>query len=117
LQTLSLAKECISVLSDLALAHWKAGDLPQALQRADEIMTGYPEVEGRDDNVHRFLWSAARIWHAAGQTEQAEQALAQAYRTYQEASAAIPDAESRLAFSHMLHNCQIAAAYERGEWI
>ncbi len=117
LQSLSLVKECVCVLSDLALADWKAGDLPQALQHAEEIMTSYPEVEGRDDNAHRYAWSAARIWHAAGQTEHAAQALAQAYRTYQEASAAIPDAESRQAFSNMLHNCQIVAAYERGEWI
>ncbi len=116
LEELALTKDRISVLSDLALAHWQAGDLPQALQCAAEILACYPEVEGRDDNTQRYLWSAARIWHAAGQAEQAGQALAQAYHTYQQALAAIPDPESRQAFAQMLHNCQIVAAQERGVW-
>ena len=114
---LSLPEERVSVLSDLAITYWKAGELPRALQYAEEALVYYPQVEGRNDNLHRYLWSAAFILHAAGQIERADQVLAQAYHTYQEALAAIPDAESRQAFAQMLHNCQIVAAYERGEWI
>jgi hypothetical protein len=73
-------------------------------------------VEGRDDNVHRFLWVAARILRADGQLERADSILAQAYRAFQKDFAAIPEAESRQAFADIRHNRQIAAAYEHGKW-
>jgi DNA-binding SARP family transcriptional activator/predicted ATPase len=111
-----LVSERTSVLADLALAHWKAGDLPLALQTAGQVLESYPEVEGRDDNVHRFLWVAARILRADGQLERADSILAQAYRAFQKDFAAIPEAESRQAFADIRHNRQIAAAYEHGKW-
>ncbi|MBI5293977.1 MAG: AAA family ATPase [Chloroflexi bacterium] len=105
-----------SILSDLALTYWKAGDLPLAMQTAEQILSAYPEVEGKDDNVHRFLWVAARILHADGQADHAAATVAQAYAAFQKDAAAIPEAESRRSFAEIRHNRQIVAAHERGEW-
>jgi tetratricopeptide (TPR) repeat protein len=108
--------ERASVQIDLALTHWKAGDLPLALQMVERVLAVYPEIEGKDDNIHRFLWAAAQILRAAGQLERAAQILAQAYQAFQKDLAALPDAEMRQTFAGMKHNRQIAAAHERGEW-
>ncbi len=108
--------ERASVQIDLALTHWKAGDLPLALQMVEQVLSVYPEIEGKDDNIHRFLWAAVQILRAAGQPERAAQILAQAHQAFQKDLAAIPDAEMRQTFAGMKHNRQIAAAYERGEW-
>jgi DNA-binding SARP family transcriptional activator/predicted ATPase len=112
----SLTEERTSVLADLALTYWKVNDLVKALQSVEEILSLYPQVEGTDDNVHRFLWTAARILRAAGQAEQASQTLTRAYRSFQKALEAIPDAESRQAFAQIRHNRQIVAAHEHDEW-
>jgi tetratricopeptide (TPR) repeat protein len=112
----SLLLERVSIQTDLALVSWKAGDLPSALQTAETILTAYPEVDGKDDNVHRLLWTAARILHADGQAGRAAQALAQAYATFHKDMAFIPEAESRRSFAEIRHNRQIVAAHERGEW-
>lgn len=112
----ALFEERASILADLALTHWKAGDLPLAQETAVDMMAIYPRIEGSDDNAHRLLWTAGQIFHAANQPEQAAALLAQAYAAFQHDLAAIPDAESRHAFAAMIHNCQIAAAYERDEW-
>ena len=117
LEDATLAVERASVMTDLALAHWKAGDLPLALQTVEQVLAAYPEVEGKDDNVHRFLWVAAQILRADGQTGRAAQILAQAHQAFQQDLAAIPEAESRQTFAGMKHNRQITAAYERGEWL
>ena len=116
LEDATLVLERASVLTDLALAHWKAGDLPLALQTVEQVLSSYPEVEGKDDNVHRFLWVAAQVLRAAEQPGRAAQVLEQAYRAFQKDLAAIPEAESRQTFAGMNHNRQIAAAHERGEW-
>ena len=108
--------ERASVVTDLALTHWKAGDLPLALQTVEQVLAVYPEIEGKDDNIHRFLWAAAQILRSAGQAERAAQILAQAYQAFQRDLAALPEAETRQSFAGMKHNRQIAAAYERGEW-
>lgn len=112
----SLIAERLSLYSDLALAHAKAGRLDLAVQDAEQVLALYPQVEGTDDNLHSFLWAAARALRTAGQLEQAAQALDQAYRAFQEALAALPDAAARQTFSQIPHNRQIAAAYQRGEW-
>jgi tetratricopeptide (TPR) repeat protein len=112
----SLLLERVSVQTDLALVFWKGGDFPSALQIAEVILAAYPEVDGKDDNVHRFLWTAARILHADGQAGRAAQALAQAYATFHKDMAAIPEAESRRSFAEIRHNREIVAAHERGEW-
>jgi tetratricopeptide (TPR) repeat protein len=83
----SLTEERTSVLADLALTHWKVNDLVKA-----------------------------RILRAAGQAEQASQTLTRAYRSFQKALEAIPDAESRQAFAQIRHNRQIVAAHEHDEW-
>lgn len=112
----SLLLERVSVQTDLALVSWKAGDLPLAVQTTEMFLAAYPKVDGKDDNVHRFLWTAARILRADGQAERAAQALAQAYATFQRDLAAIPEAEARRSFTDIRHNRQIVAAHERGEW-
>jgi len=112
----SLLLERVGVQTDLALVYWKAGGLPSALQTAEAILAAYPEVDGKDDNVHRFLWTAARILHADGQAGRATQALAQAYAAFQRDLAAIPEAESRRSFAEIRHNREIVAAHERREW-
>lgn len=112
----ALFEERASILADLSLTHWKAGDLPLAQETAAEMLAIYPRIEGSDDNVHRFLWAAVQIFRAANQPEQAAALLAQAYAAFQHDLTAIPDAESRHAFAAMIHNRQITAAYERDEW-
>ena len=112
----SLLLERVGVQTDLALAHWKAGDMPSALQTAEQILSAYPKVDGKDDNIHRFLWTAARILHADGQAGRAAQTLAQAYATFLKDMAAIPEVESRRSFAEIRHNREIVAAQERGEW-
>jgi tetratricopeptide (TPR) repeat protein len=112
----SLLLERVSVQTDLALIFWKAGDFPSALQTAEVILAAYPKVDGKDDNVHRFLWTAARILHADGQAGRAAQALAQAYATFQRDMSAIPEAEARRSYAEIRHNREIVAAHERGEW-
>jgi DNA-binding SARP family transcriptional activator len=112
----TLTNERASVLVELALIHWDAGDLPMALETIEQVLTYYPQMEGTDDNLHRHLWTAARILRAAGQSERAVQLLAQAHAAFQRDLAAIPDEQSRQAYAQIRHNRQIAAAYERGEW-
>ncbi|MBE2197173.1 MAG: AAA family ATPase [Anaerolinea sp.] len=112
----ALFEERAGILADLALTHWKAGDLPLAQETAAEMLAIYSRIEGNDDNAHRLLWTAVQIFRAANQPEQAAALLAQAYAAFQHDLAAIPDDESRRAFAAMIHNRQIAAAYERDEW-
>jgi tetratricopeptide (TPR) repeat protein len=113
----SLVLERVGVQTDLALVYWKADDFPLALQTTEAILAAYPKVDGKDDNVHRFLWVAAQILRADGQAERAIQALAQAYATFQKDAAAIPEAEAKRSFAEIRHNRQIVAAHERGEWV
>jgi tetratricopeptide (TPR) repeat protein len=112
----TLTNERASVLAELARIHWDAGDLPVALETIEQVLTHYPQMEGTDDNLHRHLWTAARILRTAGQAERASQLLVQAHASFQRDRAAIPDAESRQAYAQIRHNRQIAAAYERDEW-
>lgn len=112
----TLFAERTSVLNDLALTHWRAGDLPAALQTTAEFLALYPDVVGKDDNVHRYLWTAVQIYRATNQPEEAARLLAQAYAAFQHDLSAIPDAESRHAFAQIPHNRHIAAAHERDEW-
>ncbi|MBN2149536.1 MAG: AAA family ATPase [Anaerolineales bacterium] len=112
----SLVNERTSILADLALVELKAGDLPAAIQAAEEVISLYPQVAGTDDNVHRYLWAAAQVLLAAGQTKRAHQSLAQAYQDFQRDLSSIPDPDARQAFTNMRHNRQITAAYERDNW-
>ncbi|MFZ5820634.1 MAG: AAA family ATPase [Chloroflexota bacterium] len=112
----ALFMERVSVQIDLALTYWKAGKMSLALQAAETVLAAYPDVEGKDDNVHRFLWAAAQVLHADGQTERAKQVVAQAYATFQRDLSVIPEAESQRSFAAMRHNREIVAAHERGEW-
>lgn len=108
--------ERTSIAADLALTYLALGDLSQALCYAEEVIENYPQVAGRDDNNHRYIWVAARVLRATGQDERARQVLAEAYQAIQEGLAAIPDAESRRAFESIYHNQEIAAAYQCDEW-
>ncbi|PKN92548.1 MAG: hypothetical protein CVU44_15555 [Chloroflexi bacterium HGW-Chloroflexi-6] len=116
LEDVALILERTGVQADLALAHWKTGDWPLALQMVDQVLAAYPQVAGKEHNVHRFLWTAAQILRSAGQTERAAQVLEQAYQAFQKNLALLPETETRQTFAKMKHNRQIAAAYERGEW-
>jgi DNA-binding SARP family transcriptional activator/predicted ATPase len=112
----ALVDERAGVLADLAVVQWKTGDLPLALHTIEQVLTHYPQMEGTDDNLHRHLWTAARIMRAAGQPERAGQVLTQAYQAFQKDIVAIPDVVSRQAYAQIRHNRQIIAAQERGEW-
>jgi tetratricopeptide (TPR) repeat protein len=112
----TLLSERSGVYADLALTQWKAGDLPQALKSAGEILTLYPQIEGTDDNLHRHLWAAARVLHAAGQSTRAGQALEQTYQAFQSCMNSLPDSDLRQTYSNLHYNRQIAAAHDRGEW-
>lgn len=112
----TLFLERASILNDLALTYWKANDLPLAQQTTAELLALYPQIDGKDDNTHRFLWTAGQICRATGQQEAAAHWLAQAYAAFQTSLAAIPDASSRHAFAQIHHNRQIVAAYEQDKW-
>ena len=112
----ALVEERTSVLADLALAFWRVRDLPGAVQTAEQVLAAYPQIAGTDDNLHRYLWTVARVLHAAGQYARANQVLEQAYQAFQKEQEAIPEAEARQAHARMRHNRQIAAAYENNTW-
>jgi len=110
----TLLEERTGILAELALTNWQAGDLAAAFQAAGQVLENYPKIEGSDNNLHRYLWAAVRVLHAAGQNEQANQALAQAYHAFTRERDAIPEAGSRQAYQQLSYNHQLAAAYEHG---
>lgn len=116
MQSLGQQRELTSILCDIAKVYLAMKRFQPALEMTEQILALYPQIVGTDDNLHRHLWTAAHIFHAIGQEEKAAHLLAQAHQEFTIALNAIPDAESRQAFSQIIHNRQIADAHEKGIW-
>jgi predicted ATPase len=103
-------------MSDLVIAYLRIGDLGQARQAAEEMLTLYDACAERLREPQRPLWAAAQTYRALGDDARAAELLAQAHSALQAKAAAIPDPESRAAFRQIPYNREVLIAHERGEW-
>ncbi len=116
MRQLDQAYELTGVLNDRIQLSLKMDNLAQALEMSREILLLYPKIEGTDNDLHRFLWTAARAFRAARQEELSSLWLAKAYEELQRLLKIISDDETRKAFAQIPYNLQIAEAQEKRVW-
>jgi predicted ATPase/DNA-binding SARP family transcriptional activator len=108
--------EAFAVRADLALVYLKMGQITEALAQVQGLLDEYHQVHGKEDNLQRYLWYAAWVLQSAGQTEQAQQSLQQAWEEMQRSLALIPDEDSRRTYRQLIYNRQLLAAHDQKLW-
>jgi len=108
------AEERLMMVHEITLIYLATGQTQTAIPLVAEILAAYPDMAGKTDDAQRYLWAAARVKQAIGETGEAASLLKAAFDLVQEKVAAIPDQESRRALLGLKMNREIIQAYENG---
>jgi len=110
------AVELATDLTDLTIAYVRAGELAAARATSAELMAIFAADPEHMTYPQYILWAAAQTSRASGESDRAQELLAQAHAALQAKAVSIPDPASRTTFLQMPTNSQLLAAYEHGDW-
>ena len=102
----------VSDLRELVTTQLRLEDVTGAKETADYLLTVFDTDRDAMLQPHHTLWAASEAFRAAGEIEQADNLLNQAYIALQEQVQAIPDEASRDTFWQHNLNQEIVAAHQ-----
>jgi len=103
-------------ISEYAMHLLEDGQLQSARAHADESLALYSQIGDTLFDREGLLYRASAIQRAFGAKVKSAELLRQSYDMLRGALAAIPDQESRTAFSRDATHRAIVAAYEKDSW-